>query len=88
MAATNSATLSRGSPRGRDRTRAVIEESCRNHSTRNHPWGGMLFGHSAGEALSVRYTDRCLTLEETMTVAYYRSLCGASTVYPNNLGGV
>ncbi|CAD7949012.1 unnamed protein product [Amoebophrya sp. A25] len=49
-------------------------------------WEGM-FGHSAGET-AMGYADGCLTLEETMSVAYFRSLCGASTVDPNNPGGM
>ena len=41
--------------------------------------------HSAGE-IAMGYVDGLLTLEQTMSVAYYRSLCGASTVDPKNPG--
>ena len=41
--------------------------------------------HSAGET-AMGYVDGLLTLEQTMSVAYYRSLCGASTVDPKNPG--
>ncbi|CAD7955255.1 unnamed protein product [Amoebophrya sp. A120] len=49
-------------------------------------WDGM-FGHSAGET-AMGYADGCLTLEETMSVAYYRSLCGADSVDKENPGGM
>mmetsp|Transcript_18751 Transcript_18751/g.46867 ORF Transcript_18751/g.46867 Transcript_18751/m.46867 type:complete len:2716 (+) Transcript_18751:643-8790(+) len=49
-------------------------------------WEGM-FGHSAGET-AMGYADGCLTLEETMSVAYFRSLCGADSVDKENPGGM
>merc|ERR1719162_1199301 len=48
--------------------------------------GGML-GHSAGE-IAMGYADGCLILEETMSTAFYRSLCGANSVDPKNPGGM
>ena len=44
-------------------------------------------GHSAGET-AMGYMDNILTLEQTMDVAYFRSLCGASTVDPKNPGAM
>ncbi len=44
-------------------------------------------GHSAGET-AMGYIDNCLSLEETMSIAYFRSQCGAKTVDPKNPGGM
>lgn len=48
---------------------------------------GGYIGHSAGET-AMGYVDNLLTLEQTLSVAYYRSLCGASTVDPKNPGAM
>ena len=48
---------------------------------------GGYIGHSAGET-AMGYVDNLLTIEQTLSVAYYRSLCGASTVDPKNPGAM